>query len=80
MHSQQKTAFKAFDLLGWRRFEGLPVRTEPGLDDAVSMHALVHSTGDGFHFWQFRHAFIVEGGCFKAHGFAAQIRNLELCL
>ena len=66
MHGQQKTAFKAFGLLGWRRFEGFPVGTEPGLDDAVAMHALVHSTGDGFHLWQFRHSFIVEGGCFPA--------------
>lgn len=62
MDRKNNTTFKATRLLGWGRFEGLAVRVEPGLQNALAAHSLVDATGDGFYLGKFGHHFIV-GEC-----------------
>ncbi len=50
MNRQDYAAGKAFCLARARSFEGLRVRAEPRIDDAVEAQALIDTAGDGLHF------------------------------
>ncbi len=62
VHGQQNPPLQAGSLRLGLRFEGLRVRPEPNLNDAVSVQALVDATGNRLHLRQFWHRSIVEDG------------------
>jgi hypothetical protein len=57
--AENGAAFEAFSLFGWRCFEGLAVRAEPDVGDAVE--AGVDAASDGFDLGKFGHVFIRSG-------------------
>jgi hypothetical protein len=60
MNGEQNAAFQPLGLLRGRRLEGLPVGTEPDLDNVVAAHTRMHATSNGFNLWQFGHFSIVR--------------------
>jgi hypothetical protein len=62
MDCKNNATFKAAHLLGWGRFEGLAVRVEPSLQNALATYPLVDTTSNGFYLGEFGHLFIV-GEC-----------------
>jgi hypothetical protein len=59
MNGEQNEALQPLGLLRGRRLEGLPVRTEPDLDNVVAAHMRIDAASNGFNLWQFRHFSIV---------------------
>ena len=47
--------YNRFGLFGGTVFERLLMAAEPGLDDAIALHACMHAVGNGLYFRQFGH-------------------------
>jgi hypothetical protein len=54
--------FEDFGLVGCGRFQGLTMRSKPGIDDAVAFDPRIHPARNSLHFGQFGHLDIVEEG------------------
>ena len=58
--AEDGAAFEAFGLVGGGILEGLAMRAEPDVGDAVVAYAGVDAAGDGFHLGEFGHRLIVR--------------------
>ena len=60
LDAENDASLEAFGLARRRRLEGLPVRAEPRMKDAIAAKADIHAAGDGFHLREFGHSTILE--------------------
>jgi hypothetical protein len=75
VHGQHYAPFKALGLLCRGCLERFPMRSKPGMDNAVAAHSSVYATGNGFYLRQFWHLSIVKSCAVKIHNTTENMRH-----